>query len=351
MASIRSQLDRRHYLGLVGAGVSVLAGCQSTGESAGGDEDSQDSAPETEKDEVQIDALESELATVEFEGEYFDTHAHWQQGMSVVGPLAQRMQDHNIGATVLFSPSANAAQDYQQFLTTLTDPETTYLPFMSAPPPGPDLSTSLRSLYDGKENAFWGIGEWKPQTRQPDFNGERLSKLWSLAADLDIPIMYHPQEFQEGTVEPALANNPGTTFLLHGYQMMGYGRESPGLGPTLPRLLKEYDNLYWQVDVGSMLSGRLLQFQEAPQFLDWYAANADQTVSIYQNILPELLTAAPNRIVWGTDIAQPWNLEKDVFSKLMSFTERLLETVPAEQQAAYRYQNALDLFGLTEASE
>lgn len=344
----RSRLDRRHYLGLVGAGMSALAGCQSNSESSGSGDDSEDASGETGGNEERIADLESELGTVEFEGEYFDTHAHWQQAMSIADPLAQRMQQHDIGATVLFSPSANAARDYEQFLTTLTEPDVEYLPFMGAPPPSPDLASSLRSLYDGKEPTFWGIGEWKPQNSQPDFNGDRLSQLWTLAADLDIPVMYHPQEFQEGTVEPALANNPETTFLLHGYQMMGYGQERAGLGPTLPRLLEEYDNLYWQVDVGSMLSGTLVRFQESSQFLDWYASNGDQYISLYQNVLSMLLDAAPNRIVWGTDIAQPWNLESEVFSKLMSFTEQLLEGIPAEHHAAYKYQNALDLFGIDE---
>lgn len=292
--------------------------------------------------------MESELANVGFDGEYFDTHAHWQRlDSAVVSAYASTMQEHDIGATVLFSPSQAAASDYEAFLGALTDPDVEYLPFMSAPPPGRNLPKSLGSLYEGKEQAFWGIGEWKPQGTPRDFDGSQLSALWQLAADIDVPVMYHPFPEQEGQVESALADNPDTTFLLHGHQMLGYGQERPGLGPTLPRLLEEYDNLYWTLDFATMTSGSLVRFQGSREFHEWYDANADRMIDLFGAILANLLKAGPSQVVWGTDVAWEWNTNDDVFSRVMEFTERVVASVPSRHRAAYKRENALELFGLS----
>lgn len=365
----RSLLSRRTYLALAGGMVPGLAGCTSS-------EDKTESSTTTPADTATTAAtpsatttatsttggeetatpeesngvkrMESAVASVEFEGEYVDTHAHWLPSMGPKMPskYAPMMNKYDIGATVLFSPSSQAARDYEPFLKQLTEPGVEYLPFMSAPSPGRQLGNELRTLYDGKERAFWGIGEWKPQNEPfPPINGEQFTPLWELSADLDIPVMFHPKASQEGTVEPALKAHPDASFILHGHQMMGYGQEKPGLGPTLPRLLREYDNLYWQMDVGVMLSGRLLRMRSASTFADWYESNAEQVISLYQNILPKLLDAAPERVLWGTDIARHWNLEDNVFSLLIEFTEGVLEAVPEKHHASYKHENARKLFG------
>lgn len=366
-------LSRRAYLALAGGGLSALAGCSSAGGNQDGStttrptdtatptatatatrsptpaaEDPETPTP-TQEPSASITRMESELASVEFDGEYVDTHAHWLPSMGPEMPskYAPMMEKYDIGATVLFSPSADAVQRYESFLERLTDPGVEYLPFMSAPPPGQQLSAELRALYDGKEKAFWGIGEWKPQNEPfPAFNGDRYTPMWELAADLDIPVMFHPKASQEGTVEPALDTYAETTFILHGHQMLGYGQEGPGLGPTLPRLLREYDNLYWQMDVGVMFSGILLRLRSSSEFVDWYESNAGELVDIYQDILPQLLEAAPERIMWGTDIAQHWNLNDEAFSLLMEFTEKVLEAVPEKHRVPYKRENALRLFDL-----
>lgn len=354
------RLRRRRYLALAGAGLSALAGC--SGSASPGDEEA--STPTTNPTSTQtgpatneptatpgsdVAGLESAVAEVSFEGEYFDTHAHWlpSMGREIPARFAPMMERYDIGAAVLFSPSANAAQDYAAFLEQVTEPGVEYLPFMSAPPPGPRLDSSLRSLYESAGPAFWGIGEWKPQQEPaPPADGDRYTPLWGLAADLDIPVMFHPQNAQEGTVEPALAGHPETTFVLHGHQMLGYGKDGPGFGPTVPRLLEEYDNLYWQMDVGVMLSGRLLRYSRAAELVNWYESEGDGVVEIYRGILPELLAAAPERVLWGTDIARSWNLEADAFSILIDFTERVLEAVPTRHHAPYKRENARQLFGV-----
>lgn len=351
---------RRTFLAIAGASVVALSGC--AGESA----DAQTPAPAestpapttrltdtaTPADETRTPAatkrLAAELADATFEGDYFDTHAHWQRGQNgLVSAYASQMDRYDIGATVLFSPSRAADTDYEGFLRTLTEPGVDFLPFMSAPPPGPDLPTALGSLYDDKGAAFWGVGEWKPQQRPaPDFDGSRLAPLWDLAAELDVPVMYHPFPAQEGQVEAALSAHSDTTFLLHGHQMMGYGQDRPGLGPTLPRLLSEYDNLYWTLDVATMTDGSLVRFRSAREFREWYESNADQYVRLFRPILADLLEAAPSKVMWGTDVAWEWNLQDDVFSRVIDFTERVLSGVPEKHHAAYKRENATELFGL-----
>jgi predicted TIM-barrel fold metal-dependent hydrolase len=352
-------LSRRRYLALTGSGLSVFAGC--SGGSADQDERTTTAATETATQSptptsqptetetptptqgrsAAVTQMESQLASVSFDGEYFDTHAHWlpSMGPDIPSTYAPVMDEYDVGATVLFSPSAQAAQNYESFLERLTDPGVEYLPFMSAPPPGRQLGSELRALYEDKPDAFWGIGEWKPQNKPfPPFDGPRYTKLWELSADLDVPVMFHPKPSQEGTVEPALQAHPDATFILHG--------SGPGLGPTLPRLLREYDNLYWQMDVGVMFNGVFLRLRSASEFIDWYESNASDLITSYQRVLPKLLDAAPKRVMWGTDIAKPWNLDDEVFSRVMTFTEEVLEGVPEKHHAAYKHENALRLFGL-----
>jgi hypothetical protein len=158
--------------------------------------------------------------------------------------------------------------------------------------------------------------------------------------------VFHPKASQEGTVEPALNSHAETTFIRHGHQMLGFGTDEPGLGPTLPRLLREYDNLYWQMDVGVMFSGTLVRLRSASAFVDWYDANARQVIEHYQQILPQLLEAAPERIMWGTDIAQPWNPNEEAYAPLIDFTEKVLEGVPTELYGPYKRENARRLFTL-----
>lgn len=363
--SSRGPVSRRKYLALTSGSLAVFAGCSGGGGDQGDSTttmatdtasktptattEAEASSTPTQEESAAVERMEAQIASVEFDGEYFDTHAHWlpSMGPEIPAKYAPLMDEFDIGATVLFSPSAHAAEGYESFLERLTDPGVEYLPFMSAPPPGRQLGAELRNLYDDNENAFWGFGEWKPQNEPvPPFDGERFTPLWELSSDFDIPVMFHPQASQEGTVEPALNSHPDATFILHGHQMLSYGREGPGLGPALPRLLREYDNLYWQMDVGVMLGGRLLRPGSSSEFVEWYESNASEVVDAYQDVLPQLLEAAPERVVWGTDIAQHWNLADEAFSSLMDFTERVLEAVPENHHAPYKHENALQLFDL-----
>lgn len=350
---------RRAFLAVTGASAVGLAGCSGGGSARTPTAGEPTPGPTTQSTPADtatpadesgatdgVKRMEAELADASLEGEYVDTHAHWQRGQDgVVSAYADRMAEYDIGATALFSPSRAAEAGYERFLRTLTEPGVDYLPFMSAPPPGRNLPTSLRSLYEDTGPAFWGVGEWKPQQQPaPDFDGDRLAGLWELAADLDIPVMYHPFPGQEGQVEAAIAAHPETTFLLHGHQMMGYGQDRPGLGPTLPRLLAEYDNLYWTVDVATMTDGSLVAFQGPREFHEWYEANAAEMAELFGNILADLLEAGPAQVVWGTDVAWEWNLESEVFSRVMDFTEQVLAGVPEKHHAAYKRENAVDLF-------
>lgn len=371
MGRTNRSLTRRTYLAVAGTAMVGLAGCSggdgaeagaTTADRTDADDATTDAPARTRTDEgtetatsddgtiERVRAMEAELADVSFEGGYVDTHAHWQRGQDgVVSRYAAAMDAHDIGATALFCPSRRAVTDYEAFLETLTDPGVEYLPFTSAPPPGRGTAEDFRSLYDDAGDVFWGIGEFKPQ-RSPSrpVDGSELTERWELAADLDVPVMYHPQADQEGTVEPALADNPETTFLLHGHQMLSYGRDGPGLGPTLPRLLAEYDNLYWTMDFATMTSGSLVGFQGPREFHQWYEANADEMIDLFGGFLTTLMEAGPSQVVWGTDVAWEWNTDDEVFSRVMEFTEQVLAGVPSRHHAAYKRENALAMFGISE---
>jgi predicted TIM-barrel fold metal-dependent hydrolase len=296
---------------------------------------------------TEIERMESELSEVSFEGTYFDTHVHWPDN-AIVSEYAPRMNEHDIGATALFSPSRKAERNYEEFLREVTEPDAEYLPFMSAPPPGNRLDDEeFDDLYEKAEPAFWGIGEFKPQgNAPPEFTEEPLAGLFELAGELGVPVMYHPYPSQEGTIEDGLSEYSDTDFLLHGHQMLSMGEQNDdGHGKLLPRLLEEYDNLYWTADVATMLGGQPYIKDSAEAFIEWYDSEKSQRdIDRSKTMLSNLLEAGPEKVMWGTDVGKEWHTEDGVIERFVDATERVLEGIPEKHHAPFKHENALAFF-------
>jgi hypothetical protein len=58
-----------------------------------------------------------------------------------------------------------------------------------------------------------------------------------------------------------------------------------------------------------------------------------------------VLQAAPDRVMWGTDVAFGWHLDEDVYGMLVDFSRRFVEQLPAELRDGYARLNAERLLG------
>ncbi len=49
--------------------------------------------------------------------------------------------------------------------------------------------------------------------------------------------------------------------------------------------------------------------------------------------------------MWGTDVSYDWHTDRQVYAKLIEFSESFIGSLPQEVQEKYAYQNAVKLFG------
>jgi hypothetical protein len=64
----------------------------------------------------------------------------------------------------------------------------------------------------------------------------------------------------------------------------------------------------------------------------------------FQRWLPTVL-AAPDRVMWGTDVHASWHFEPEVYDRLMDFARRWIAMLPSELRDPYAYANADRLIG------
>lgn len=369
MSNHRQSVSRRTYLTLVGSGLSGLAGCGAeegdnatptqtptdtptpTQPSTAHPEETTTNEPTAETtttDGANIGALERDVSDLSFDGELFDTHAHWagarDAGHARLDPetFASRMDANDVGGCVLFTSSVDVVQRYPSVLQQLATDEVDYLPFLQPHSRAHLMDGEVTNVYSDHPVAFMGVGEiifYGGPMRGTSLTADPWPKLFQFAADNDVPLMIHPTQEQEDGLATMLSKNPGATVMAHGGEF--------NLSPDkLASLLRDHDNLYWTIDAGSMLNGLVLTASDASEFVDQYDQQRDEFEQLVEQVLPPVMDAAADRVMWGTDLATDWNTDEAVYSRIMDWTERAIETLPPDQQDKYAYENAKVLFGL-----
>jgi len=61
--------------------------------------------------------------------------------------------------------------------------------------------------------------------------------------------------------------------------------------------------------------------------------------------LAPMLQQYPDRIFWGTDLADPWTFDESVTDVVVRISRQFIGRLPADIQEKYAYQNALRVFG------
>lgn len=350
---------RRHVLrALGGAGLVGLAGCA-------GDEDQ--SAPQptspppttdpetptepTETPEtpaVDVDELEASVSDRSFEGQLFDTHAHWagaaDAGHQRLDPqgFAARMAEHDVGGCVLFTSSADAVDAYPSVLQALDTEDVDYFPFLQPQRRSHLMEGDVTNIHDRHDPVFAGIGEiifYGGPMQGTSLTADPWPALFEYAATRDVPLMIHPTKAQAEGLETMLAEYPDATVMAHGGEF--------NLSPeTLQPILEAHENLYWTIDAGSMLNGLVLRASGAADFVSRYDRQVEEFHRLVEQVLPPLMESAPDRVLWGTDLATNWNTDPEVYSRIMDWTRAAIDSLPSEDQQKYAATNAKRLFGV-----
>lgn len=283
------------------------------------------------------------LQRVPCEGDFFDSHAHFDglvdEHPFTPGPrwvslapqdLAKRMSEHKVDCVVLFVDMTNIEVGINRMQESLADTGVGFVPFL----PEYDL------LPLSGEKVFFGIGEigfYEGPLKGTSLTADPWPKIFEYAAKENLFLMFHLTEQQADDLEKMLSQYPNTKVILHGFESLNTG--------LVGKWLSKYKNLYFTYDLATMFDGYLYRVQNSPDFISWYDANKKQYLTSVRNRLLSLLEAAPDRVMWGTDVVANWHTEPEVYNRLMEFSKELVDSLPAQYQDNFAHANAQHLFG------
>lgn len=285
-------------------------------------------------------------ASTPCEGKLFDSHVHLDED-AYLQTLVPRMDEHGVGCAVVFVGLNPANPDWTR-LARLAEYPGRFVPFLHVNPRAPaDIDPARwEPLLAERPGTFKGFGEialYRPPFQSTRLTDEPWSAVFDAIARHDLWLMLHLRDAEQlPELETMLARYPRTKVLLHG----------PELRTELPELLTHYPNLAYTLDTATLLerpipnSNRTLMYP-ASGLGDHFVSTFDEG---YQAMLVQaierwtpVLRAAPDRVLWGTDVSADWHLHPEVYRRLVQFTSDFSDALPPELQAPFAYQNALNL--------
>lgn len=283
-------------------------------------------------------------------GDFFDSHIHFDglvkednefgHSMDSLTPqeLAKRMNENNVGCGVLFVFTYDMNKEFDSMRESLSGLNAGFLPFFI----GDESQLSLemiKNIRNGREGTFFGIGEigfYQGPLLGTSLAADPWPAIFEYAAKENLFLMLHPTQKQASDLEKMLVRYPNTKVILHGFELLNSG--------LIEKWLRSYKNLYWTYDLATMFDGFLYRVQNAEDFIKWYEANKKQYLSSVRNKLLPLLEAAPDRVMWGTDIVAAWHVEPEVYNRLMEFSREIVDSLPSQYRANYAHDNAQRIF-------
>lgn len=288
---------------------------------------------------------------VSCEGEFFDSHAHFDGllSASIFAPghgraslmpqdLAKRMNEHNVGCVVLFV-AIDIEEGLNRMQESLSSSNVGFLPFFPIYDPSQLSIAKINKINEGREQVFFGIGEigfYQGPLAGTSLTAEPWPAIFEYAAKENLFLMFHPTERQANDVEKMLSQHPNTKVILHGFESLNTG--------LVGKWLRTYNNLYWTYDLATMFDGYLYRIDNGADFIKWYEANKRGYLATVRSRLLPLLEAAPDRVMWGTDVVAAWHTEPEVYNHLMEFSRELVNSLPPQYQDNYAHGNAQHLF-------
>jgi len=213
----------------------------------------------------------------------------------------------------------------------------------------------LDELYEKSGGNFAGLGEfafYEEVLHDIPITSADWEVMFEFAGEKNLPIMIHPQRQIIPDLETMLVRYPDTKILLHGFEL-------PDL---MGDLLKKHQNLYFTLDTATFLvydsdepgfpaqplmypgNGPERTFGAKTFLADYDAQRTGIVAEAIETWVPVLL-AAPDRVLWGTDISLEGHVDEQVYQRLIDITNAFLQEVPEEHQANYLRNNAFELLG------
>jgi hypothetical protein len=179
-----------------------------------------------------------------------------------------------------------------------------------------------------------------------DLSNQSWSSLFQFAGEHGLFVMLHPTPREVPALEAAAARYPNTRFLIHGFDLGAAGYTS---------LLKKYPNIFYTLDTATLLKDAAPGGQKhlmyprgegsAAEFASAYDRDKAYFLEQAEREWAPVVLAAPDRVMWGTDVSFDWHADPQVYNRLIDFSEAFIATLPAEVQGQYGSENAVKLFG------
>ena len=212
--------------------------------------------------------------------------------------------------------------------------------------------TIISSRAIAGEDFIMGFGEIETQEWNVRHNDPKVLQLTDLASANSINFMFHPVASKINDVEAMIEAYPDTIFLIHMY------REDLRNSKTkLIEIMQTHDNLYFSIDAAHILhydgNDILYSYYDrygenaGPKFISAINSNYNTILSSAVSEYKSLVTAVPDKVMWGTEAGPDYSFEPDVYDLMVKasrdFISRVADT--EEQQEALGYKNALRVFG------
>lgn len=250
------------------------------------------------------------------------------------------MKEHNVGCVVLFVSIFDIDKDFNLMQESLSRVNVGFLPFFPIYDPSQLSVAKISKIDKGREQVFFGIGEigfYQGPLKGASLTADPWPAIFEYAAKENLFLMFHPTERQANDLEKMLSQYPNTKVILHGFESLNTG--------LVGKWLRTYKNLYFTYDLATMFDGYLYRVQNATDFISWYEANKKQYLTSVRNRLLPLLEAAPDQVMWGTDVVASWHTEPEVYNRLMEFSRDLIDSLPPQHRDNFAHDNAQRLFG------
>lgn len=290
---------------------------------------------------------------------WYESHAHMEDPDALEN-YVQRLKNNAVGCSLLFVGIEwdYLNTTYAEVRAIIDSNPGRFVPFYNGDPNTlSEISViNLQAILDkDTKNLFRGIGEFA--FYQDPLLGTTLTddpwpEIFAWAADNDLTIMIHLNQDQGTELDTMLTAYPTTRVLLHGSEL--------ALAGELADLLAEHDNLFYTLDTANMLNQDLMPImfpvqggdeddvsdtKRANDFIDTYDAAEAEMLANAVATYSDIFTAAPDRVLWGTDVAFAWHMRKAVYRRLHSFSEQFAATLDESVRSNYLNGNAVSLFG------
>jgi len=252
-----------------------------------------------------------------------------------LGKVIDAVQKHPHRVVPFFNPGIGG-EDVEQYLgDTLT---------------GMYRKTLRASKAIAGDDFIRGFGEVETQEWQARHDDPRVIQLVELARTNNIHVMYHPVASKIDDVEELAEKYPDITFLIHMYR-----EDLDKSKSRLIKIVQERDNIYFSMD-----AAHIIHVNNMDIIYDYDSANAQSSisklVSTYDSkekslvasaidAYKPLVDAAPDKIMWGTEIGPAYAFDEEVFDRAVKASRLVIAGFDKADQEAVGYKNALRVFG------